>query len=129
MSAVGADYSCPLCAHRLSESDIARAHFLKKCPACDAALVINAPGALTRSRRATIAGVFAMVLTLGACFATLMALGIDEKTLNSWPSAWQASLGVAVIASSVLVAYLAQRSQVNVVLDKMRRQLQGDAQR
>lgn len=126
MSAVGADYSCPLCAHRLSESDIARVHFTKKCPACAAALAINAPGALTRSRRATIAGLLGMVLTIGACFVALTALGIDEKTLNSWPAAWQASLGTAVIAGSLLVAYLAQRAQVNAALDRMRRQLPDD---
>jgi uncharacterized paraquat-inducible protein A len=120
----GTHDSCLLCGHRMSEQGIAKAHFTKKCPACNEPIEVNAPGALTRSRGATAAGLVGMVLGLVACVVALTVFGIDEKTLNTWPSAWQAALAIAVIGTGTLLAYIFQRLQVKSVLARMRAHLQ-----
>lgn len=120
----GTHDSCLLCGHRMSQQGIAKAHFTKKCPACNGPIEVDATGALTRSRGATAAGLVGMVLGLVACVVALTALGIDEKTLNAWPSAWQSALAIAVIGTGTLLAYIFQRLQVKSVLARMRAHLQ-----
>lgn len=100
--------------------------FPKKCPACGAAIAINALGALTRSRGATAAGLAGMVLGLGTCFVGLTVLGIDERTLNSWPAAWQAGLAIGVIVAGTFAAFIFQRIQVKTALARMRTRLSDE---
>ena len=126
MLVIASNFSCPRCGQELSEQGIARAHFLKTCPDCGAAMAINALGALTRSRAATAAGLAGMVLGLGTCFVVLTVLGITESTLNSWPPAWQAGLAIGVISAGALVAFIFQRIQVTTALAKTRQQLIGE---
>ena len=126
MPVIASNFSCSRCERELSEQEIARAHFLKTCPACGAAMAINALGALTRSRGATAAGLAGMVLGLGTSFVVLTVLGINESTLNAWPPAWQAGLAIGVISTGALVAFIFQRIQVTTALVKTRKQLIGE---
>lgn len=126
MPVIAADYSCHHCGCLLVEQDIARVHFLKKCPVCSEAMVLNATGALTRTRGATAAGLVGMVIAMGACVVALTVLGINENTLEAWPSEWQVALALAVASAGTLVAYVFQRIQVNAVLGRTRKQLQDD---
>ena len=123
MPVIASNFSCPSCGQELSEQGIARAHFLKTCPACGAAMAINALGALTRSRGATAAGLAGMVLGLGTCLVALTMLGINEATLTSWSSAWQAGLAMGVLSAGTLVAFIFQRIQVTTALASTRKQL------
>ena len=127
MPVIASNFSCSRCGQELTEQGIARTHFLKTCPACGAAMAINALGALTRSRGATAAGLAGMVLGLGTCFVVLTVLGITESTLNSWPPAWQAGLAIGVISAGALVAFIFQRIQVTTALAKTRKQLIGES--
>ena len=125
MPVIASNISCPSCGQELSEQGIARAHFLNTCPACGAAMAINAPGALTRSRGATAAGLAGMVLGLGlgTCLIALTMLGINEATLNSWSSAWQAGLAMGVLSAGTLAAFIFQRIQVSTALASTRKKL------
>ena len=126
MPVIASNVSCPRCEQELSGQGIARAHFLKTCPACGAAMAINALGALTRSRGATAAGLAGMVLGLGTCFVVLTVRGINESTLNSWPPAWQAGLAIGVLSAGALLSFIFQRIQVTTALAKTRQQLIGE---
>ena len=86
-------------------------------------MAINAPGALTRSRGSTAAGLAGMVLGLGTCLVALTMLGINEATLTSWSSAWQAGLAMGVLSAGTLVAFISQRIQVTTALASTRKQL------
>lgn len=126
MRVIATNFMCPMCGQVVSEQGIARAHFLKKCPACGAAIAINALGALTRSRGATAAGLAGMVLGLGTCFVGLTVLGIDERPLNSWPAAWQAGLAIGVIVTGTFATFIFQRIQVKTALARMRTRLSDE---
>ena len=126
MPVIASNFSCSRCGQELTEQGIARTHFLKTCPACGAAMAINALGALTRSRAATAAGLAGMVLGLGTCFVVLTVRGINESTLNSWPPAWQAGLAIGVLSAGALLSFIFQRIQVTTALAKTRKQLIGE---
>ena len=123
------DYSCRHCGHCPTEREIAEAHFSKQCPQCHEAVELDAPGALTRSRGAALAGIAGMVLGLVICAIIANALGVTGERLQSWPQALRLGLTVAIVLASAAVGFSCQRAWVRRMLARVRQQMNADAQR
>ena len=120
------DYSCRHCGHCPTEQEIAASHFTKKCPACGGSIELDAPGALTRSRGAALAGIVGMVLGVCASVAVLSAFGISAERIQSWPQAWRLGLGIGVFLAGVALAFSFQRVWVKRKLARVRQQMNDD---
>ena len=121
------DYSCRHCGHRPTEHEIAETHFTKKCPACEGSIELDAPGALTRSRGAALAGIVGMVLAISLCAAVLSALGITGNKVQAWPQAVRLGLAVAIFFTGVAAGFSFQRAWVKRMLARVRKQMEADA--
>ena len=120
------DFSCRHCGHCPTEQEIAKSHFTKKCPACGGVVELDAPGALTRSRGAALAGIAGMVVGVGAGFVALGAFGVNAKLLQGWSHYQRLSLGLAVIFGGVAIAFACQRAWVKIMLARVRKQMKAD---
>ena len=123
------DYSCHHCGHRPSENEIAKTHFTKKCPACDGSIELDAPGALTRSRGAALAGIAGLVIGIVICTAIANALGATGERLQSWPQALRLGLAVAIFLAGAAIGFSCQRAWVKRMLARVRRQMEVEAKR
>ena len=121
------DYSCRHCGHCPTEQEIAASHFTKKCPACGGAVELDAPGALTRSRGAALAGIAGLVLGVCLSVAALSALGIAADTIQAWPQSLRLGLGIAVFLVGIAVAFCFQRLWVKKMLARVRAQMKDDS--
>lgn len=120
------DYSCRHCGHRPTEQEIAAAHFTKSCPQCQGAIELDAPGALTRSRGAALAGIAGMVLGIVVCALIANALGATGERLQSWPHGLRLGLAIAIVLGGAAVGFSCQRAWVRRTLARMRKQLEAD---
>ena len=123
------DYSCRHCGHCPTEREIAETHFSKQCPQCHEAVELDAPGALTRSRGAALAGIAGMVLGIVICTVVVNALGVTGERLQSWPQALRLGLTVAMVLTGAAVGFSCQRAWVKRMLARVRQQMNADAQR
>ena len=123
------DYSCRHCGHCPSEREIAEAHFSKQCPQCKGSIELDAPGALTRSRGAALAGIAGMVLGMVVCAILANALGATGERLQSWPQALRLGLAVAIVLGGAAVGFSCQRAWVKRMLARVRQQMNAAAQR
>lgn len=123
------DYSCRHCGHRPTEREIAEAHFTKQCPQCHEEVELDAPGALTRSRGAALAGIVGMVLGIVLVSAIANALGATGERLQSWPQAARLGLSIAIVLAGAGIGFSCQRAWVKRMLARVRRQMDADAQR
>ena len=123
------DYSCRHCGHCPTEREIAEAHFTKQCPQCHEPVELDAPGALTRSRGAALAGIAGMVVGLVVCTVIVNALGVTGERLQSWPQALRLALPIAIVLGGAAVGFSCQRAWVKRMLARVRRQMDTDAQR
>ena len=121
------DYSCHHCGHCPTEQEIARSHFSRKCPACGGSVELDAPGALTRSRGAALAGIVGLVLGVGLSVAALSALGISGERIHAWPQALRLGLGIAVFFVGGAIGFSCQRAWVKRMLARVRAQMNDDA--
>ena len=121
------DYSCRQCGYCPTEQEIAASHFTRKCPACGGSVELDAPGALTRSRGAALAGIAGMVLGVSLSVAALSALGINGERIQAWPQALRLGLGIAVFVAGIAVAFSFQRIWVKRMLARVRAQMKDDA--
>ena len=122
------DYSCRHCGHCPTEREIAETHFSKQCPQCHEAVELDAPGALTRSRGAALAGIAGMVLGLVICTVIVNALGVTGERLRSWPQALRLGLPIAIVLASAAVGFSCQRAWVKRMLARVRQQMNANAQ-
>lgn len=123
------DYSCRHCGHCPTEREIAEAHFTKQCPQCHEPVELDAPGALTRSRGAALAGIAGMVVGLVVCTVIVNALGVTGERLQSWPQALRLALPIAIVLGGAAVGFSCQRAWVKRMLARVRRQMDIDARR
>ena len=123
------DYSCRHCGHCPTEREIAETHFSKQCPQCHEAVELDAPGALTRSRGAALAGIAGMVLGVVICTVIVNALGVTGERLQSWPQALRLGLTVAIVLTGAAVGFSCQRAWVKRMLARVRQQMNADVQR
>ncbi len=123
------DYSCRHCGHRPTEREIAETHFTKQCPQCHETVELDAPGALTRSRGAALAGIAGMVLGIVLVAALVNALGATGERLQSWPQALRLGLSVTIVLAGAGIGFCCQRAWVKRMLARVRRQMDADAQR
>ena len=123
------DYSCRHCGHCPTEREIAEAHFTKQCAQCKASIELDAPGALTRSRGAALAGIAGMVLGLVICTVIVNALGVTGERLQSWPQALRLGLAVAIFLAGAAIGFSCQRAWVKRMLARVRRQMEAEAKR
>ena len=123
------DYSCRHCGHRPTEREIAEAHFTKQCPQCHEAVELDAPGALTRSRGAALAGIVGMVLGIVVCAVIANALGATGERLQSWPQGLRLGLAIAIVLGGAAVGFSCQRAWVKRMLARVRRQMEAEAKR
>ena len=123
------DYSCRHCGHCPTEREIAETHFSKQCPQCHEAVELDAPGALTRSRGAALAGIAGMVPGIVICTVIVNALGVTGERLQSWPQALRLGLTVAIVLIGAAVGFSCQRAWVKRMLARVRQQMNADAQR
>ena len=123
------DYSCRHCGHCPTEREIAETHFSKQCPQCHEAVELDAPGALTRSRGAALAGIAGMVLGIVICTVIVNALGVTGERLQSWPQALRLALPIAIVLGGAAVGFSCQRAWVKRMLARVRRQMDIDARR
>jgi len=121
------DYSCRHCGHCPTEQEIAVTHFTKKCPACGGSIELDAPGALTRSRGAALAGIVGMVLGICLCAVVLSAFGITGDKVQAWPQALRLGSAIAIFFIGVVVGFSFQRTWVKRMLARVRKQLETDA--
>ena len=122
------DYSCRHCGHCPTEREIAETHFSKQCPQCHEAVELDAPGALTRSRGAALAGIAGMVLGIVICTVIVNALGVTGERLRSWPQALRLGLPIAIVLASAAVGFSCQRAWVKRMLARVRQQMNANAQ-
>lgn len=122
------DYSCRHCGHRPTEREIAETHFTKQCPHCHEAVELDAPGALTRSRGAALAGIAGMVLGIVLVAALANALGATGERLQNWPQALRLGLSIAIVLAGAGIGFSCQRAWVKRMLARVRRQMDADAQ-
>ena len=122
------DYSCRHCGHCPTEREIAETHFSKQCPQCHEAVELDAPGALTRSRGAALAGIAGMVLGIVICTVIVNALGVTGERLQSWPQALRLGLTVAIVLTGAAVGFSCQRAWVKRMLARVRQQMNANAQ-
>ena len=123
------DYSCRHCGHCPTEREIAETHFSKQCPQCHEAVELDAPGALTRSRGAALAGIAGMVLGIVICTVVVNALGVTGERLQSWPQALRLGLTVAIVLTGAAVGFSCQGAWVKRMLAGVRQNMNADAQR
>ena len=123
------DYSCRHCGHCPTEREIAETHFSKQCPQCHEAVELDAPGALTRSRGAALAGIAGMVFGIVICTVIVNALGVTGERLQSWPQALRLALPIAIVLGGAAVGFSCQRAWVKRMLARVRRQMDIDARR
>lgn len=121
------DYSCRHCGHRPTEQEIAETHFTKQCPQCQGAVELDAPGALTRSRGAALAGIAGMVLGIVVCAVIANALGATGERLQSWPQGLRLGLAVAIVLGGAAVGFSCQRAWVKRMLARVRKQIEAAA--
>jgi hypothetical protein len=120
------DYSCRYCGHCPSEQEIAITHFTSRCTACNGAISLDAPGALTRSRGAALAGVAGMVIGVSVCVALLSVIGVSAEMIATWPKAWRLGMGIGVFFIGFVIAFAFQRAWVKRMLAKVHQQLKDD---
>jgi len=118
--------SCPHCKHELSFDDIARAHFLKRCPACQSEMAINAQTVLERSTAAVIAGIVGMLVGTGSCAIALVVAGVNGRVFDALSPALRGILFFAIISVGAMFALYLQKRQVRSTLKTMRAVLEGE---
>ena len=122
------DYSCRHCGHRPSEREIAETHFSKQCPQCHEAVELDAPGALTRSRGAALAGIAGMVVGMVVCAVIANALGATGERLQGWPQGLRLGLAVAIVLGGAAVGFCCQRAWVKRTLARIRQRMDSTAE-
>ena len=120
------EYHCPSCSRCLTPADLAEIHYTNNCPACNTELSIDAKGALSQTKSASILAVLLTAIFICVDGALLRFVGIADEAFKTWSQTLLLTLTLGVIFvgifSIVVTQLIINHILLKIAFNKLKKQ-------